>query len=205
MPRTFSHLFSLVSLLVLTSTAALHADVVVWKGTGIQTANKTGVPPSAKVTIYVVVDFDTFLGRIVIAMPETKQVYDEGERSYGINQHPTIPKATFYLTDVIESTPQQGPIEYTHQMVNLNGKVAKVFLRPDEANEGMVPKTLKVLLSKTAGGIFVLPGVVVQGQAVFQTARTQAANSVGKTVAQVSQDIRSELIAGKGYSEIMAP
>ena len=48
-------------------------------------------------------------------------------------------------------------------------------------------------------------GVVVQGMATFQAASIQAENSVGKTVAQVSQDIRSELIASKGYSEIMAP
>jgi hypothetical protein len=47
--------------------------------------------------------------------------------------------------------------------------------------------------------------VAVQGVGSFDTARTQAANSVNKTVAQISQDIRGELIANKGYSEIAAP
>jgi len=183
----------------------MSADVAVWKGTGLQTTNVTGLPASTKVAIYVIVDLDQFTGRIVVALPESKQVYDEGERTYGINIYPTSPKQTLYLTDAVEIAPQNGPIEFNHQIAHLSGKMTKAFLLPDNTKETMLPKTLKVLLSETAGGIFITRGVVVQGLTTFQATRTQAANSVSKTVAQVSQDIRSELIAGKGYSEIAAP
>jgi len=44
------------------------------------------------------------------------------------------------------------------------------------------------MLLSGAAGIIVTRGVVVQGMATFQAASIQAENSVGKTVAQVSQD-----------------
>jgi hypothetical protein len=83
--------------------------------------------------------------------------------------------------------------------------MSRVFLRPGNNSESQLPRTLKLLLSETAGGILVTRGVVVQGLASLDLVRTQAANAVNKTVVQVSQDIRGELIATKGYSEISAP
>jgi len=76
-----------------------------------------------------------------------QEVYDEGERTYGIDVHPTSPKETLYLTDAVETAPQQGPVEYNHQIVHLSGKVTKVFLRPGNTMESQLPKTLKMLLS----------------------------------------------------------
>jgi len=94
----------------------------------------------AKVNVYFIVDLGALAGRLVVAMTESKQVYDEGERSYGIDLHPTSPKETFYLTHAVETAPQQGPVEYNHQIVHLSGKVTKVFLRPGNTMESQLPR-----------------------------------------------------------------
>jgi hypothetical protein len=179
--------------------------VAVWKGAAIQTAHVPGVEPTAKAVVYVILDLETFVGRIVVATPESKQVYDEGERSYGFDVVPTAPKQTLFLTDAIESAPQNSAVEYTHQMVHLSGKLTTLFTGPNDTAPKLLPKLLKMLLSETVGAIFVTRGVVVQGMASYQAERTQAANSVSKTILQVSQDIRSELITGKGYTQINPP
>ncbi len=104
---------------------AVGADIAVWKGAGTQTADTSEIPAKAKVNIYFIVDLQTFVGRIVVALPSTRQVYDEGDRSYGLNVHPTSPRETFYLTDAIETTLQNGPIEYNPQIAHLGGKTTK--------------------------------------------------------------------------------
>jgi hypothetical protein len=156
----------------------------------------------AKVNVYFIVDLGALAGRLVVAMTESKQVYDEGERSYGDRSASHVAEGDF-LPD-----PRSGDCAATGTCGQPSDRAPRrqgdqSFPSPGRHDGVATAQDAQVLLSETAGGIFVTRGVVVQGMATFQAARTQAANSVGKTVAQVSQDIRSELIATKGYSEII--
>ena len=182
------------------------ADIAVWKGQGTQTSNLSAVNGKVKVTIYFILDLETYVGRTVVATPSKLEVYDEGQRTYGINSLPSGTKQTFVFTDAIESSPQMSAVEYNHQISHVSGKAVSVFIGPQNTQETQLPKVIKYWLSETAGGLFLALGTVVDGpQLLFQTARTQAANAVNKTVMQVSQDIRAELISGKGYTEVTAP
>ena len=180
------------------------AEVAVWKGTGKQTVGSSSSGNTVAVTIYLVIDLSDFTGRIIVATPSTREVYDEGERSYGLNVLSTEPRKTVLFTDAI-AIPQNGPLEFNHQMVNVRGKENRLFIGPADTNPQDLPRKLAFLLSETAAGIFVQFAAVVEGRLTYQESRTQAANAVGKTIMTVSQEIRGELITNKGYTEVAAP
>lgn len=180
------------------------AEVAVWKGTGKQTVGDSSSGSAVAVTIYFVIDLSEFTGRIIVATPSTREVYDEGERSYGLNVLSTEPRKTVLFTDAIAPS-QNGPLEFNHQMVNVRGKENRLFIGPGDTNPKDLPRKLAFLLSETAAGIFVQFGAVVEGRLTYEESRTQAANAVGKTIMTVSQEIRGELITNKGYTEVAAP
>lgn len=193
-------LVTVFSLLAVTEISS--AAVAVWKGTGRQTL--TATDEARPVTIFFIVDLSTFVGRTVVAIPSLKQVYDEGQRSYGLNQADTAPKGTLLLTDAI-AIDQTGPIEFNHQIAVARGKTSTQFVGPQNTVPFELPKTFNYLLTKAAAGIFVQVASLVEGQLLFQKSRTQSANAVSKTVLAVSQEIRGELISEKGFTEITAP
>jgi hypothetical protein len=190
------------AIVLFASIATTAADVAVWKGKGKQTLTNTD--ETLGVSIYFIVDLDNFVGRAVVAIPSSKQVYDEGERSYGINLANTTPKGFMLLTDAIAS-PQNGPLEFNHQIAVARGKTSTLFTGPQDTAPKKLPLTFNYLLTKAAGGIFVQVASHVEGLLTYQEQRTQAANAVGKTVLAVSQEIRAELISGKGFTEVSAP
>jgi hypothetical protein len=192
----------LAALVLFTTRPVSSAAVAVWKGAGKQTLTTTD--QTLAVTIYFIVDLTTFVGRTIVAIPSAKQFYDEGERSYGINEAETKPKGTIILSDAI-AIEQAGPIEFNHQIALARGKTSTLFTGPQNTVPLELPKTFKYLLSKGAGGIFVQVASLVEGQLSYEKSRTQSANAVGKSVLTVSEEIQAELISGKGFTEITAP
>lgn len=202
--RTHMKAFALLiaALVLFTATPVSSAAVAVWKGAGKQTLTSTD--KTVSVTIYFILDLTTFAGRTVIAIPSAKQFYDEGERSYGLNQAATQPKGTLILSDAI-AIEQNSAIEFNHQIALARGKTSTVFTGPQNTGPLQLPKIFKYLLSKGAGGIFVQIASLVEGQLSYDKNRTQSANAVGKSVLTVSEEIQAELISGKAYTEITAP
>jgi hypothetical protein len=192
----------LATLALFAANAVSSAAVAVWKGTGRQTLTSTN--ENRAVTIYFIVDLTTFVGRTVVAIPSTKQVYDEGERSYGLNEASTLPKGTLILTDAI-AIEQMSAIEFNHQIAVARGRTSTVFTGPQNTAPLELPRIFNYLLTKAAAGIIVQAASLVEGQLSFQKSRTQAANAVGKTVLTVSGEIRAELISGKGFTDVAAP
>lgn len=192
----------ITALVLFASSPISSARLAVWKGVGKQTLTSTD--RTVSVTIYFIVDLDTFAGRTIVAIPSAKQFYDEGERTYGINLADTEPKGTFILSDAI-ALEQTGPLEFNHQIALARGKSSPIFIGPPNAAAVELPKTLKYLLSKGAGGILVQIASLVEGQLSYQKSRTQAANAVNKSVLTVAQEIQAELISAKGFSQIAVP
>ena len=198
--KTFALLFAALALFPATPISS--AAVAVWKGVGKQTLTSTN--ETRAVTIYFVVDLTSFVGRTIVAIPSTKQFYEEGQRTYGINEADTEPKGTLILTDAIAAD-QNGPLEFNHQMAIARGKTSTLFTGPGNTVPLELPKTFNYLLCKGAGGIFVQVASLVEGRLSFEKNRTQAANAVNKSVLTVSDEIQAELISNKGFTEIAVP
>ncbi len=172
------------------------ATVVVYKGSGTRTRGDGITATKAACQIYFVFDFDTLAGNLIIAETRNKVVFDNGSRNYGIAEINTLPKDTIYLTAGDSSF--VGPRNFSNRHVRFQGAKSLIQLLPGNVQPGNLPKNLNAFHSDTFGTPFVFIGSYTL---TFDAGRTQTANTANKTVATVSQDIRTDFVARLRFTD----
>lgn len=178
-------------------------EVVVYKGTArIATGNGTSLVSNVY-TAYVIFDFDTLAGRIVLAHPKTRTVFDTGARNYGIAEVGTTRNTTTFLTH--GSGTFGNARNFTNLYTRFSGKRTTLSLQgvTNPGNVASLPKAMTGIISDTVGTPLSFVGSFT---VAYDLKRTQSANNFPgfKNPSVVSAEIRAEF-TNRGFQDTTNP
>jgi hypothetical protein len=178
-------------------------EVVVYKGTArIQRGDATSLVNNAY-TAYVIFDFDTLAGRIVLVSSRARTVFDIGARSYGIAEVGTTRATTTYLTH--GSGAFTNARNFTNLYTRFSGRRTTLSLQgiTNPGNIANLPKSMTGIISDTLGTPVTFVGTFA---VAFDAKRTQAANNFPgfKNPSVVSAEIRAEF-TNRGFTDTTNP